>query len=298
MGPMGPMIFTGTADGLYEISLDGNITQHALAGTEVGAVSGDWAIVDGVVRSLSGHRTLELPEGLVPRCLLGAAGDTCIVGTSSARLFETDASSIRPVESFDDIPQRKDWSTPWGGPPDTRSLALGPKGILVNVHVGGVWRSEGSGWFEVVPASRDAHQVVAVESTVAVAAAAGVGQSGDGGATWTWSTEGFHAPYCRAVTIADGWLLASASDGPGTKRGAVYRRPLDDPKKPFVSCGGQGELPKYFPSNVDTFELVAAGDLVAVGTASGELYLSDDAGAAWRLVNDALPGVRCVEFRN
>jgi hypothetical protein len=293
------MILTGTADGLYEIGLDGDIKRHALAGTEVGAVSGDWAIVDHTIRSLSDDRVLELPDGLLPRCLLSGPGGTCVIGTSAARLFETDTGGLRPVESFDHIPQREDWSTPWGGPPDTRSLALGPKGILVNIHVGGVWRSEGSGWFEVVPPEPDVHQVVAVESVVAVAAGAGVGESLDGGASWTWSTAGLHAPYCRGVTIAAGWLLVSASDGPGTQRGAVYRRPVDEPDKPFVACGGgtNNQLPQFFPYNVDTFELAAAGELVAVGTAKGELYLSEDAGGTWRRLTDALPGVRCVDLR-
>lgn len=294
---MGYMILIGTADGLYEVGLDGAIARHALAGTEVQAVSGDWAIVDDAVKSLADDRTLELPEGLVPRCLLAGPGGTCMIGTSAARLFETDGPGLRPVGGFDDIPEREDWSTPWGGPPDTRSLALGPKGVLVNVHVGGVWRSDGNEWTEVVPADADSHQVVAVESTVAVAAAIGVGQSADGGSTWSWSSNGLHARYCRAVTVAAGWLLVSASDGPGTQRGAIYRRPLDQTDQPFVSCGGQGELPKFFPYNVDTFELAAAGELVAVGTASGELYLSEDAGESWRLLYNALPGVRCVDFR-
>jgi hypothetical protein len=290
------MILTGTADGLYQIDLAGKVVRHALAGTEIRAVSGDWAIVDDVVRSLSEDRALELPESLVPRCLLGGPGSTCVVGTSEARLFETDASGSRPIESFDDIPSRKDWSTPWGGPPDTRSIARGAKGLLVNVHVGGVWRAVDGDWVEAVKADADGHQVVATEQSVAVAAAVGVGQSDDGGVTWSWTAEGLHAPYCRAVTIAEGWLLASASDGPGTQRGGIYRRPLDQPGAAFESCGGKGELPKIFPYNVDTFELAAVGSLVAVGTATGELYLSEDAGESWRLLIKALPGVRCVDF--
>jgi hypothetical protein len=292
----GSMILTGTADGLFEIGLDGDIKRHALAGTEVAAVSGDWAIADNALRSLADDRRFELPGDLVPRCLLSGPGGTCIIGTSSARLFETDAKGVRPVDSFDDIPERVTWSTPWGGPPDTRSLALGPKGILVNVHVGGVWRSEGSGWFEVVPAAVDVHQVVAAETIVAVAGGRGMGQSSDGGVTWKWSTQGMHAPYCRAVTIAADWLLATASDGPGAQRGAVYRRPLDQPDQPWVACG-DGDLPKFFPYNVDTFELAAAGELVAVGTPSGELYLSEDSGGSWRRLGEALPGIRCVDLR-
>lgn len=290
------MILTGTADGLYEVSLAGEITRHALAGTEVRAVSGDWAIVDGVVRSLSGDRRLELPGGLVPRCLLGGSGGGCVVGTSEAHLFAADANGLQRVASFDEIAGREDWYTPWGGPPDTRSLSTGPKGMLVNVHVGGVWRAQGGSWAQAVSPDRDVHQVIAVESAVAVAAGGGVGQSLDGGISWTWSTAGLHAPYCRAVAIAGGWLLISASDGPGTQRGAVYRRPLDKPQADFVPCGGDGKLPKFFPYNVDTFELAAAGELVTVGTPAGELYLSEDAGASWRLPDSALPGVHCIDF--
>ena len=127
-----------------------------------------------------------------------------------------------------------------------------------------------------------------------------MGQSLDGGATWTWNTKGLHASYCRAVTIAEGWMLVTASDGPGAKRGAVYRRPLDQPDAPFEGCGGSthGVLPKFFPYNVDTFELAAAGELVVVGTPSGELYLSDDAGGTWNQLNVTLPGVRCVDLRS
>jgi hypothetical protein len=35
---------------------------------------------------------------------------------------------------------------------------------------------------------------------------------------------------------------------------------------------------------------------VAVGTPTGEVYLSDDSGGSWRLLVDALPGVRSVSF--
>ncbi|MGH9110690.1 MAG: WD40/YVTN/BNR-like repeat-containing protein, partial [Acidimicrobiales bacterium] len=131
---------------------------------------------------------------------------------------------------------------------------------------------------------------------VAVAAAVGVGQSDDAGETWTWSHEGLHASYCRAVALAEGWLLASASTGPATQQAAVYRRPLDDPQRPFAACGGGSDLPAMFPHNIDTFCLVAAGNLVAVGERHGRVYLSDDAGQSWRTLADALPGVHCLAF--
>lgn len=293
---MGHMILTGTADGLYEVSLDGKITRHALGGKEVFSVSGDWAIADGAVVSLSEGRSLELPDGLAARCLLGGPGNTCFVGTSRARLLDGDVQGVRPVGSFDEIPKREDWSTPWGGPPDTRTLARGSEGLLVNVHVGGVWRAVDNSWLLAVPVEKDAHQVVALGDCVAVAAGKGVGQSLDGGRTWMWNDDGLHASYCRAVAIADGWLFVSASTGPATDHGALYRRPLDGSGKPFALCGGE-VLPDKFRRNIDTFELAAAGTFVAVGTPSGELYFSEDTGDTWRVLTDALPGVHCIEFR-
>ena len=133
---------------------------------------------------------------------------------------------------------------------------------------------------------------------MAVAAAIGVGQSDDGGDTWTWSDDGLHAAYCRAAAVADGWLLASASTGPASTEGAVYRRPLGDPAAPFARCGtGDGEgMPAAFAHNIDTFALAAAGPLVAVGTPTGDLFVSEDSGATWRRLATALPGIHCVEF--
>lgn len=293
---MGYMIVTGTADGLYEIGLDGVVGGHSLAGTEVRAVSGDWAIADDTVVSRRTEKKVELPDGVTPRCLLAGAEGACLVGTSGARLFKIGNGDLQAIESFDAIPDRHEWYTPWGGPPDTRSLAMGPNGLLVNVHVGGVWRTNGTGWVEAVAADQDVHQVVASDTTIAAAAAGGVGQSQDGGKSWSWSTDGLHATYCRAVTVAEGWLLASASTGPGTNRGGVYRRPLDGTAKPFTPCGADGSLPRVFPYNVDTFELVAHGELVALGTPTGALHLSEDSGETWRLLVDALPGVRSVTF--
>jgi hypothetical protein len=339
---MGRMIVTGTADGLHEIGLDGAVQRQTLPGTQVRQVSGDWAIADDVVVSLESGKAVDLPGGLVPRCLLADAGGTCLVGTSEARLFEVGQAGQgqpRAIQSFDLIPRRMEWSTPWGGAPDTRSIARSPDGgLLVNVHVGGVWRTEprnqprpgqqgqqgqgqgnggqapvqrqrqgqgpgvasgGSGWLEAVEASHDVHQVVSDGETVAVATGDGVGISRDGGATFSFTTAGLHAPYCRAVALSEGFVLVSASTGPGTTQACIYRRAVEAEGHPFLPLGeaGAGKLPRLFKQNIDTFELAAAGELVAVATPAGELFLSEDAGESWRRLNDALPGIRCVDFR-
>ena len=207
-------------------------------------------------------------------------------------------ADLAPVESFDRIETRDGWYTPWGAPPDTRSLAAGPDGtLLVNVHVGGVWRGTADGgWTEVVDVDADTHQVVAdAERGIVVAAAAiGFGRSVDGGVSWEWAADGLHATYCRAVAIAGDTTLVTASTGPGSRQGAVYRRPLHD-DGPFEKCGTG--LPEWFPFNLDTGQLAAAGDEVVLGTADGRVYRSADAGATWALVADDLPAVRTVSIR-
>lgn len=295
------MILVGTADGLLELTLDGGVERQTLTGREVHDVSGDWAIADGAVVSLADAGTVDLPGELVGRCVLALPGGRALVGTSEARLVEVGGpEGPRPEPSFDAIPTRHLWSTPWGGPPDTRSVAAGPSGPLVGVHVGGVWRREDDLWIEAVPPEADDHQVVASGPLVAVAAAIGVGQSDDGGKTWDWRDDGLHAPYCRAAALAEGWLIVSASTGPGSSQGALYRRPLDEPGRPFIPCGdsGKDDLPQAFKHNIDTFELAASGNLAAVGTPTGDLYLSEDSGATWTLIADGLPGIHCVEFAN
>ena len=270
-----------------------------MPGADVVGVAGDWAIADGWVMALDAGAAISLPGGLIPRCITSLDGGRALVGTGEAHLVDV-GGPYGPMRDalFDAIPTRSGWTTPWGGPPDTRSIAIGPAGLFAGVHVGGVWRREATGWMEVVPAEADNHQVVTEGDRVAVAAAVGVGQSDDGGDTWTWSHDGLHASYCRAAAIAEGWLLATASTGPGTTEGAVYRRPLADPEAPFARCGGPGDddLPAAFGHNVDTFSLAAAGALVAVGTPTGELYVSEDSGDTWHRLPTALPGVHCVSW--
>ena len=292
------MLLVGTADGLLDLALDGSELRRTLPGADVVGVDGDWAIADGWVMALESGAAIAL-DGLVPRCVTAIDGGRALVGTSDARVVEVGGPGGPSRDArFDAVPTRKSWTTPWGAPADTRSLATSPKGLFAGVHVGGVWRRGAAGWIEVVPAEADDHQVVAEGDRVAVAAAVGVGQSDDGGDSWVWSDDGLHARYCRAAAIAEDWLLATASTGPGTREGAVYRRPLGDPEAPFTRCGSgdDGDLPAAFPHNVDTFSLAAAGALVAVGTPTGGLYVSEDSGATWRTMPTPVPGVRCVAF--
>jgi hypothetical protein len=284
-------ILVGTDHGLR--SLDGGVDR--LTGQPVIAVSGQWVLVGDrqLVPLASGVEVkVEGPRAL---CLL-EVGERLYVGTAEARLFAgpSTTAELAPVESFDRIETRDEWYTPWGAPPDTRSLAAGADGTLfVNVHVGGVWRAVDDRWVEVISVDSDAHQVAAdtERGAVVAAAAVGFGRSLDGGATWDWTTDGLHASYCRAVAIAGDTTLVTASTGPGSHHGAIYRRPLRD-DGPFEKC--QAGLPEWFPFNLDTSQLAASGDRAVLGTADGRVFRSADAGATWELIAAELPPVRTV----
>jgi hypothetical protein len=273
-----------------------------LAGRAVDALaregSGWWAIAGerGVVTSQApGHWDAVAHVPLAGTCVAPAPGGL-LVGTEGASLFRFTGGGFEPVESFERVEGRGKWYTPWGGPPATRSMSVGPDGaVYVNVHVGGVLRSadEGHSWEPTIDIDTDVHQVLADPSEPArvfAAAAVGLAVTDDGGASWRYETNGLHATYARAVAIADGVVLVSVSRGPGGHQAALYRRPLGGGS--FERC--RDGLPEWFESNIDTACLAAEGPVAAFGTEEGSVFLSEDGGATWRLLADDLPAVRSI----
>ena len=198
----------------------------------------------------------------------------------------------QPV-GFERAPGRGDWFTPWGGPPAVRTIAAGAEGELyVNVHVGGILRSddEGASWRPTIDIRSDVHQVLAVPGRPGlVLAATGVGTatSEDGGASWSFAHGGLAGRYCRAVALAGDTVLLSASAGPRGGEAAVYRRPLGA-DGPFQRCTDG------FERNIDTGCLAADGELAAFGTEDGRVFVSRDAGASWTLEASGLPAVQAL----
>ncbi len=299
-------VLVGTDDGLVEV--DGqDETRRALEGHRVDdlarAPQGWRALVDGhAVWQGPGVEDGWEPAVTLPgpsaRCMT-ARGDDLIVGTAEARLLRIAGGTAAPLTSFDEAEGRQSWYTPWGGPPDTRSLAVAADGTLyVNVHVGGILRSEddASHWVPTIDVDADVHQVVARGADDVFAATAyGLAVSRDRGATWTFVTAGLHADYSRAVAVAGEWLVLSASTGPSTDRAAVYRRRLDAPDDaPFERC--RDGLPEWFSGNVDTGCLAAVDQTAALATADGTVFVSEDAGATWREGASSVGRVHCLVF--
>jgi hypothetical protein len=278
--------------------------------------------IESLVRSgeewwaISGRAILRCPAGgeweevaalseFEPRCLLPLA-DGLVVGTSEAHLFLQRDAALEQIPAFDQVPGRDEWYTPWGGPPDVRSLSAdaGGRDIYANVHVGGVVRSGtgGDSWEPTMDIDMDVHQVLAhpTRSGVAFAASArGLGLSEDGAASWTFQTNGLHAPYCRAVAVCEDSILVSASTGPRGQKAAIYRRTLDletgalaGGPSPFERCADG--LPEWFGGNIDTFCLAARAETAACGTAEGTVYVSLDQGRTWSIATEGLSPVACV----
>lgn len=218
-----------------------------------------------------------------------------LVGMSAARLVRVTAGGeVRPVSSFDSVPGRTGWANPAGPAPDLRSVAIADDGQwLANVHVGGLWGSddEGGSWTALIEPEADVHEVTAARGRLAVAAAGGAGWSENRGATWQWSTDGLEAPYARAVALDGDTIYVTASTGPSTTAGALYRATVG---RRFEKCAGG--LPEWFPFNIDTGSLAARAGRVAFGTHDGHVYESQDEGTSWTVVAEHIGSVRCVKL--
>ena len=285
-------VLVGTAAGLMDA---GSGQQVAFGGEDVGAVAGDWGVLGGQ----RVHRRDGTPgpafDGPRITCLDARPGDEPLVGTAEAHLYRMGAEATR-VHAFDLAEGRGQWYTPWGGPPDVRSICSASTGtVLVNVHVGGILRSDdgGGNWKATIDLHHDVHQVLALDGATAVAACAhGLAVSDDDGASWEVEDEGLHATYSRAVAVSGGTVLLSVSSGPQGRQAAVYRRPLRS-SGAFERC--TTGLPEWLDGNVDTTWLAgSAGGEAAFATRSGDVYVSTDEGATWERAATGLPPVRCL----
>jgi photosystem II stability/assembly factor-like uncharacterized protein len=294
-------VLIGTSEGLHEL---GTLHRSHLAGSEVTALATAaghwWAIVDGQTIT---HRDGDGPWDEVaavpepPATCLAPTAAGLLVGTTGAHLFRVGAGVLVRLDAFETVEGRAAWYTPWGDPPDTRSIAAELSGaIYVNVHVGGVVRSTDGGrsWRPTLDIETDVHQVLAhsdLPGHVFAASAVGLVMSADSGESWRILTEGLHARYLRAVAVAGENVLVSASTGPGGRRAAVYRARVDG-HGDFKRC--RLGLPEWFGDNVDTHCLAARGRTVVVGTGAGRVYASHDGGASFALLTKGLPAIQCV----
>jgi hypothetical protein len=229
-------------------------------------------------------------------CLLPSA-DGLLVGTDQAELYRLRDGTVERIREFEDVEDRNRWYTPWGAPPDTRSLSQTADGaVLANIHVGGVVRSAdgGASWQPTMDIDADCHHVLAHPGDperAYAATAIGLGVSIDGGRSWSFETRGLHATYQRALAVGKEWLLVSCSRSERGVQAAIYRRSLEA-GGPLARCT-EG-LPEWFDDNINTGCIATRGRQSAIGTVDGRVFISRDDGASWELMEEGLPKIRCL----
>lgn len=293
------MLLIGTCDGVRDLDSGSRFVDGREATALAPRGADGWCalldrrfvvLVDGRGGKTVPAAELPEPDG---QSLAVLPDGTVVVGRAGARLATVGLDGqVRDVPAFEAISGRDDWENPANATPDTRTMAAGPKRWWVNVHVGGVWWSDDGGhtWHGAVEPEADVHEVRADgDGRVVVAAAVGFGWS-EHGESWSWTTNGLHACYLRAVALDGDTVYVSASDGPWTSNAAVYRSRLGSD---FVRC--EVGLPDKFDDNVDSGHLDAAGGRVAVGF-EDQVYVSDDNGETWRLAAELPQPVTAVRF--
>ena len=189
------------------------------------------ALSDGTLLVLSGDNEKRIPTGIEDpiASLLVVREDplTLLIGTDEGayvyRLVGEEGPAERVV-AFDELACRKDWSTPWGGPPAVRTLAKTQDGFCyADIHVGSIMRSpdEGVSWEPVTPElHKDVHQVTtcpADDNRVYANTQNGVYVSADRGHSWENRIEGLPRRYGTGIAVHPtdpDLMIATVQNGP------------------------------------------------------------------------------------
>lgn len=283
-------LLIGTVSGAIDLAgdhlLDGERVKHLVSDEDTW-----WAVAEGGSIFRGGTAIASMPDSATAQCVQ-PTHQTIWVGADRARLYAVEDEG--PVEDpvFADAPGREEWHTPWGGPADIRSMAVDADHTLyVNVHVGGILRYDNTGVVPTIDIHSDVHQVAAHPSlpgAVFAACAYGLAVSRNGH-DFEIRSDGLHATYCRAVVVLDDRLLVSASTGPRSSSGRLYRGDLWSGGFEPLTRG----LPEWFESNLDTHCLAVSGGSIYAGNGD-TVWRSDDGGDTWDLAVSGLPQITCL----
>ena len=285
-------LLIGTTAGAYRLDA---ATEPLIEGTRINHLAVDddtvWA-VDGKGRiHRNGEVAATMPAGATPLCIQPTQ-ETTWIGANEAKLYAFEDGKLTEDEFFATAPDRDAWYTPWGAPADVRSMTVDADHTLyINVHVGGILRYDNTGVVPTLDIDADVHQVAAHPSqkgAVFAATAHGLAQSHNGH-DFDFRTEGLHASYCRAVAVLENRVLVSASTGPSTNRGRLYKGGLWEGALEPIDSG----LPEWFEDNLNTYCLIVKGDTIYAGVGD-TVWRSDDQGDTWDEAATGLASVTCL----
>ncbi len=256
----------------------------------------------------------------------GEAPGSLLMGTIPGALFHSadGGASWSLNEALWNAPARKDWFGGGYDEPGIHTVLVGPdKGrILAAVSCGGVWISEDGGasfrvstkgmFAEYMPPDRredpniqDPHRIARSPADPArlwCQHHSGFFRSNDAGATWTSldlppSSFGF-AVEAHPGDADTAWAVPLVKDEHRIPKDGrmVVARTRDGGES--WTAGGRG-LPQEHSFAVvyrHGFEAHPDGPVLAMGTTTGALWISEDLGDSWDLVTAELPPVYAVRF--
>jgi hypothetical protein len=270
-----------------------------------------------------------IPQHVVRIWALERGGDgTLWCGTIPGGLFRSadDGDSWELVRSLWDRPERKEWFGGGADYPGIHSVCIRPDDpgrVTVAVSCGGVWATEDGGatWetraagmrADFMPPERqydpniqDPHRVVQCPSSPDTLWAQhhnGVFLSRDAGRAWDEIEDVAPSVFGFAVTVHPGdpdtaWLVPARKDEfriPVDAR-VVVARTRDGGASFDVLSRGLPQRHAYDLTYRHALDVDHAGDRLAFGTTTGSLWVSEDAGDAWKTVSEHLPPVYAVRW--
>lgn len=263
-------------------------------------------------------------------CLEGAGADrpgSLWAGTVPGGLFRSDdrGESWKLDVGLWENPEREKWFGGGFDDPGIHSVCVDPndsRRIVLGVSCGGVWISEdeGASWTcstagmyaEYMPPERredgsiqDPHRIVQCRSAADVLWAQhhnGVFRSTNKGASWEEVTPppskfGFAAAI-HPVDPNTAWLVPLVKDEcrvPVDGK-VVVTRTRDGGQSFDVLCNGLPQANAYDVVFRHGFDIDASGDVLAMGSTTGSLWLTADQGDSWKTLSKHLPPIYCVRF--
>ncbi len=223
-------------------------------------------------------------------------------------------------------PERKEWFGGGYDQPGIHSICVDPRDsrhLVIGISCGGAWISDdaGSSWrlcgpglyAEFMPPERrfdpniqDVHRIVqsaAAPNMLWAQHHNGVFRSRDGAASWTEITAIRPAKFGFAVAVHPGdphsaWFVPAIKD--------ERRIPVDGALVVArTRDGGESfEMLREGLPQADAFDLVyrhgldidASGSRLAMGSTTGHLWISENAGESWNFVAAHLPPIACLRF--
>jgi photosystem II stability/assembly factor-like uncharacterized protein len=269
-----------------------------------------------------------VPWKLVQVWTLQAVGGTVWAGTLPGGLFRSDdfGGSWQLVRSLWDRPERAEWMGGGYDVPGIHSICVHPADadeLLVGISCGGAWttRDGGASWMSSAggmradfmppeqagnPNIQDPHCIVrcaAVPQVLWCQHHCGIWRSTDSGQSWDEITTAPVSKFGFTVAVDPqdpdtAWFVPAIADQTRVPvDGALVVNRTRDGGRTFETLrAGLPQTHAYDLMYRHALDVAADGRSLLMGSTTGGLWASDDAGDHWRTVSLNLPMIHAVRF--